>query len=344
MLPTSTTILNFHMLRRIGVRLTSAVLFLGVCAPMCAQTKTAPKSFLVEVRDHAQLHCLDWGGSKQPLLLLAGLGDTAYIYSELAPRLINSFHVYALTRRGYGESDVTKDGYSISDRVADLRDVIDKLHLAPVVLVGHSAAGDEMTAFALRYPQSIKALIYLDAAYDRADPETPPPHMDAWQKLATSLYGGMTDAESYRSLAQRREALSNLFRTEYNVKWGKALEDNLIEVSAVNVNGSVSDRTPGFVGAAIREGVKAANLHVSDVRVPALLIFARGQLADRVLPDELRPSIRRDEHDYAAYFARYEAKIGKANPNLKIIRLDTARHYFFLAEPDQTANWIRKFR
>ncbi len=332
-----------RILRAIGLGLTSAVLFLGVSANMCAQTTTPPMSMMVEVRDGAQLHCLDWGGTKQPLLLLSGLGDTAYIYSELAPRLVESFHVYALTRRGYGESDVTKDGYAIPDRVADLRDVLDKLHPGSVVLVGHSAAGDEMTAFALQYPQRIKALVYLDAAYDRADLEAPPPHMDAWQKLASYWYGGITEDESFRSLAQRRKALSNLFRSEYNVAWGKALENNLIEVSAVNVDGSVSPRTPNFVSAAIREGAKAANLHVSDVRVPALLIFARGPLADRILPDVLRESIRRDEHDYAAYFDRYEAKIRKANPNLNIIRLDSERHYFFLADPEQTANRIRDF-
>jgi pimeloyl-ACP methyl ester carboxylesterase len=143
---------NIRTLRSIGYGLISTLLFLTVCAGVCAEPAGAPKNVMVEVRGHLQLHCLEWGGAKQPLLLLAGLGDTAYIYSELAPRLTDQFHVFALTRRGYGESDVTKEGYGMSDRVADLRDVLDKLQLDRVVLVGHSAAGDEMTAFALQYP------------------------------------------------------------------------------------------------------------------------------------------------------------------------------------------------
>jgi len=332
---------NIRIQRSIGFGLAATLVFLTIRAEIRAAPASAPKRIMVEVRDHAQLHCLDWGGAKQPLLLLTGLGDTAYIYSELAPRLTGKFHVFALTRRGYGESDVTKEGYGISDRVADLREVLDKLHIDDVVLVGHSAAGDEMTAFALQYPQRIKALVYLDAAYDRADPETPQPHMDAWRKLASHLYGGITEDDSYRSLVERRKALTNLFRSEYNVEWGLALENNLIEVSAINVDGTVSNRTPGFVSAAIREGAKAAKLHVADVRVPALLIFARGPLADSVLPTELRESIRRDEHEYAAYMQRYEARIREANSALRIITLDSVRHYFFLADPEQTATWIR---
>jgi pimeloyl-ACP methyl ester carboxylesterase len=311
----------------------------------CAGARTTlprPAALFVEARDHAQLHCLDWGGAKQPLLLLAGLGDTAYIYSELAPRLTDRFHVFALTRRGYGESDVTRDGYGISDRVADLRDVLDKLHIDRVVLVGHSAAGDELTAFALQYPQRVKALVYLDAAYDRADPDAPAPHMDAWKTFASHFYG-MTEDESYRSLAQRRKALANLFRANFDVTWSAALERNLVEVSAVNVDGSVSGRTPAFVSAALAAGAKTTTLHVADVGVPALLIFARGSLADSVLTDDVRQAIRQDERDYAAYFNRYIARIRSANPALKIITLDSARHYFYLASPDQTATWIRDF-
>ena len=332
------------MLRSISIGLISSVLSLTLRTETRAQSSSTAKSMMVEVRDRANLHYLDLGGTGQPLLLLAGLGDTAYIYSELGPRLVDSFHVLAMTRRGYGESDVTKEGYGMPDRVADLRDVLDKLHIDRVVLVGHSTAGDEMTAFALQYPQRIKALVYLDAAYDRADPEAPQPHMDAWQKLAAHLYGGITDDETYRSLPQRRKALTNLFRSEYNVQWGEALENNLIEVNATNVDGSVSPRTPGFVNASIREGAKAANLHVSNIRVPALLIFAPGPLADSVLPGELRESIRRDEREYAAYFDGYVAKIRKANSNLKIVRLNSERHYFFLANSEQAANWIREFR
>lgn len=149
-----------------------------------APEASPPGSKRIEVRDNADLHFLDWGGNKQPLLLLAGLGDTAYIFTEFARQLTDNFHVIAMTRRGYGESDVTRDGYCISDRAEDIRGAMDAFKLPQAILVGHSAAGDELTAFATKYPQRIRALVYLDAAYDRGDPKTPEPHMEVWRKVS----------------------------------------------------------------------------------------------------------------------------------------------------------------
>jgi pimeloyl-ACP methyl ester carboxylesterase len=270
-----------------------------------APKMSPPGSKRIAVRDNVDLHFLDWGGNKQPLLLLAGLGDTAYIFTEFARQLTDNFHVIAMTRRGYGESDVTQDGYSISDRAEDIRGAMDALKLPQVVFVGHAAAGDELTAFAIKYPQRIRALVYLDAAYDRGDPKTPQPHIDVWRKVADKLYGGMSEDDSCCSLSARRRALSNLFKAEYGVDWNEALEDNLRETSVVNVDGTLSDRTPSFVGQAIRESNRAERLNVAAVRVPALLIFARGPLPESInLQSDERAAVRKDEQEYGEYFQK----------------------------------------
>ena len=320
------------------------LLLSSAALPSLAGPGTAPASRLLEIRDHVQLQYLDWGGQKQPVLLLAGLGDTSYIFAELAPLLSSDFRVLALTRRGYGESDVTRDGYTIADRVEDLRSFLDTLKIQRAVLVGHSAAGDELTAFALKYPERVKALIYLDAAYDRADPQTPPPHMDAWRKVATALYGGISDDDSYRSLDLRRKALSNLFRAEYGVPWGRALEENLRETIAVNVDATVSPRTPAFVGRAIQDGARTERLDVAAVRAPALLIFARGPLPRQIaLAPDLWEAVRTDEREYGIYFQHYVERIQKINPALQVKILASERHYFFLKDPGQVARSIHEF-
>jgi pimeloyl-ACP methyl ester carboxylesterase len=300
---------------------------------------------LAEIRDHVQLHYLDWGGDRRPLLLLAGLGDTAYIFAELAPHLSSDFHVLALTRRGYGESDVTVDHYSIDDRVEDIRAFLDVLGIQSVVLVGHSAAGDELTGFALKYPNRVSAMVYLDAAYDRADPAAPAPDSRTWQAVAERLYGGIPEDDSYKSFALRVKAMSSLFASDYGVGWGEALDKNLRETNVVNVDGSVSPRAPGFVSQAIREGSRQRRLDLAAIKVPALLIFARGPLPDTVtLTQEQRAAVRNDEREYARYFATYVARIEKENPSLQIKILPAARHYFFLKEPQSVATWIRQFR
>jgi pimeloyl-ACP methyl ester carboxylesterase len=95
-----------------------------------------------------RLHYLDWGGNGEAIVLLAGLGNTAHVFDDLAPRLSDQFRVYALTRRGYGQSDHPKSGCDTATLVEDLRAILDTLGIERVNLVGHSFAGDELSGFA----------------------------------------------------------------------------------------------------------------------------------------------------------------------------------------------------
>jgi len=56
----------------------------------------------VEVEPGIKMEVLEWGGSGEPLLLLAGHGYTGHVFDDFAPRLTGDFHVFALTRRGFG--------------------------------------------------------------------------------------------------------------------------------------------------------------------------------------------------------------------------------------------------
>jgi hypothetical protein len=48
---------------------------------------------IVNVADGVQLEVLDFGGSGRPIVLLAGFGNTAHVYDELAPKLTGAGHV-----------------------------------------------------------------------------------------------------------------------------------------------------------------------------------------------------------------------------------------------------------
>ena len=56
------------------------------------------------VNTPVKLEVLDWGGSGRPLVLLAGLGNTAHVFDKFAPKLTAKYHVYGITRRGFGAS------------------------------------------------------------------------------------------------------------------------------------------------------------------------------------------------------------------------------------------------
>lgn len=119
----------------------------------------------VRVDDSVQLEVLDFGGMGRPIILLAGLGNTAHVFDEFAPKLTSLGHIYAITRRGYGASSRPEEGYDVARLGEDVLAVINTLRIEKPVLIGHSLAGQEMSYLAVQHRAQIAALIYLEAAY-----------------------------------------------------------------------------------------------------------------------------------------------------------------------------------
>ena len=145
---------------------------LDVPAPKINSSSDAPsdksphKSAFVTANG-IKMNYLDWGGTGDVVILLAGLGNDAHVFDEIAPSFTDKFHVIGLTRRGFGETDRPAKGYETTTRVEDIRAFMDAMKITRAHLVGHSLAGDEMTLFATMYPQRVIKMVYLDAAYDR---------------------------------------------------------------------------------------------------------------------------------------------------------------------------------
>jgi pimeloyl-ACP methyl ester carboxylesterase len=72
----------------------------------------------VSADDNVRLEVLDWGGSGRPLVLLAGGGDTADVFDDFAPKLSAGYHVYGITRRGFGASGFSARNFG-ADRLGD---------------------------------------------------------------------------------------------------------------------------------------------------------------------------------------------------------------------------------
>lgn len=60
-----------------------------------------PFNGFVTVDPTVSLHYLDFGGEGDPVLPLAGLGNTPNVFRDLAPLLTDHYRVRALTRRGF---------------------------------------------------------------------------------------------------------------------------------------------------------------------------------------------------------------------------------------------------
>ena len=94
----------------------------------------------VTVEEDVQLEVIDWGGSGQPIVLLAGY-LTAHAFDEFAPKLTTLGHVYGITRRGLGASSRPASGYTSQRHALDILRVLDALHIDKAVFAGHSFGG-----------------------------------------------------------------------------------------------------------------------------------------------------------------------------------------------------------
>ena len=135
-------------------------------------TDTSPHSVsFVTVDREVKLEVLDWGGTGRPVVLLTGLGNTAHIFDKFAPKLTETYHVYGITRRGFGaSSSPAYDSVNYAaDRLGDdVLAVLASLKINKPVLVGHSIAGEELSSIGSRHPEKVAGLVYLDAGYSYA--------------------------------------------------------------------------------------------------------------------------------------------------------------------------------
>src|ERR1700733_3907232 len=117
----------------------------------------------VAVEENVKLEVLDWGGSGQPMIFLAGMGDTAHVFDKFAPIFCAKHHVYGITRRGFGASSkpVPENGNYMSDRLGDdVLAVMNHLKIDRPILVGHSMAGEELSSIGSRFPQKVAGLVF----------------------------------------------------------------------------------------------------------------------------------------------------------------------------------------
>ena len=230
---------------------------------------------LVTVDTDVQLEVLDWGGSGRAVLLLAGGGDTAHVFDDLAPTLAARYRVVGITRRGHPGSSAPATGYGVARLAEDVVRVMDAVGLKTAVVVGHSFGGEEMHVLGARYSSRIAGLVYVDAAFDRGDDAD----NEAFNAVAKTLPAApSTKPEDLASFAALRAYLE---------KYGGAgPEAHLRARWVANPDGTVSRYVPerAIVQALAKEmraGFKPYN--PERIRVPAVAIYALPKSADDLI-------------------------------------------------------------
>ena len=281
-----------------------------------------------------RLHYLDWGGDGPVLLFLHGLGDSPHIFDDLAPAFADRFRVLGLTRRGHGRSDKPDDGYETATLAEDVRGFLDALKIARVTLVGHSIAGDELTAFSSTYPDRVDRLIYLDAAVSRA----------AMRDVLTGTPRPLQSPADLKSYEAFRRWLA---RVGY---WSEAWEANVRETMILNESGALSGPVmPPNVSRCVMRASMEFRPDYTKITVPALSFATVGwspamDAYVRSLPRAERQGAEAFRDEKLVPFQRAEIdRFRRGVRNGRVVELPDTDHHCFIHRRDRVVRVMRSF-
>lgn len=299
--------------------------FTLLVVPGCVWSQAAvATASLVETEPGVRVEVYDWGGSGPALVLLAGLGAKGSDFASFAGALRTNFHVYSLTRRGYGRSSApepTAENYSADRLGDDVLAVIERLHIAKPLLVGHSLAGEELSSVGSRHPERVSGLVYLDAGYRYA---LSGPGLNDLQLDMITMRRYLAHALDDVNPAQGKKSV-DAFLSES--------PDFVKELQAYSHSlGQAAPRSPADVaeeekGRRTPEGraeraILDSEQRFDSVKCPMLVVFAYPHDLPATITGADRES--RERADMA--FVDQRIRLFKAQPDVKIVLLPHATH------------------
>lgn len=307
-------------------RMCGVALWLGMPAMLLSQTAAVDSSAhtqrFVTVEPGVRLEVLDWGGTGQPLVFLAGRGNTAHVFDRFAPLFGRDFRILGITRRGFGSSTRATTGYLADSLANDVLAVLDSLAIQRPVLIGHSLAGQELSSIGSRHPERIAGLVYLDAGahfafYDPAGGRAPVVLRDTQRKLLQ-----LTDPSIGMTLRDRGVLIEQLLERLPIIDRDLRLwRQELASIPDQSRIVPTPDTNP--VNRALALGQQV----FTSVRAPVLAFFA--------LPSQPPARLANDSTARATFFMIRSRELARIKafergiPGARVVILDDADHYVF---------------
>ena len=292
----------------------------------------------VDVAGDVKLEVLDWGGSGRALVLIPGLGNTAHVFDNFAPKLNGSYHVYGITRRGFGASSSPESGYGANQLGDDVLAVIDALKISKPVLAGHSLGGEELSSIGSRHPEKVSGLIYLDAGYSYA--------FDNGKGMTTEAQSGamknppppgpMPLAADRASFAALRDWLERNNGTAFP-------ESEVRQLFAPTPDGGVGlPRTRPKVPQEIQAGFTK----YTEIHAPILAIFAIPHSDPPWLAtakDDVREKTKAFNEPFSLLAEKQVKAFEEGLPSAHVVRIANANHYVFMSNEAEVLREMRTF-
>lgn len=302
------------------------VLVVGLRARDSWRDPSPHKILFVEVQPGVRLEVFDWGGTGEPVFLLAGHGDTGHVFDNFGPRLAQHYHVLAITRRGFGASSQPKDGYDFARMTQDIVAVADSLKIRQFDVLGHSIAGEEINRLAQMFPERVHKLVYLEAAYDRVESE----RMEAGFHLPHPL-----EQPSEADLSSPQALTAYLGKTEC-----PGMPEAEVRATRIFGDGGHYLRpvTPNWIVSKVANAVEHPSY--KDIRSPALAIYAVKETPAQFFPAygesdaEMQEAMKGIFVRESSFQKQQREKFRNEVPNAKVIDIPGANHYVFISNQE----------
>jgi pyruvate dehydrogenase E2 component (dihydrolipoamide acetyltransferase) len=236
-------------------------------AAAVAASAAAPRTEVVELADGTKIAALLAGppDAAESIVFLHGLGGTQSTWASVLGAFAETYRIAAVDLPGHGASDKPSPDstdYSIAGIAAKIGELLEKLELAPAVLIGHSLGGATALQLALDRPKLVRALALINSA-----------------ALGSEINGELLDrVESEPSRDEARRLLELFFQDRRFV-----LERGIDEMHAARNAPGADDAVKTIAGNAFTR--RGQNLVLTDrlgeLDVSLLIIW--GEL-DRVIP------------------------------------------------------------
>lgn len=288
----------------------------------CSRAAMGTDAFCV-ASDGTRIAYVDWGGEGPAIVLLAGLGNSARIFDDIAPQLARGHRVIAITRRGYGRSgDAATGDYGNARLVGDILDVMDGLGIERASFIGHSLAGGELATLGAGHADRVARLIYLDAAYDRSPV---PAIMAGLPPIPGPTPADLTDLST---MTKWREGALGVR--------SPAIGADLAAVMRQTPDG-LKGRTPPDIAGAILRGDMASPPRYAQIQAPSLALYSSKDVAEQV-PAGAGAATRRAVIDYSLghirpWMLREKARFQAQQRCGVAYEPGKSGHYLFLERP-----------
>lgn len=165
----------------------------------------------------------DSGGDGTPIVFLHGFLFDQSMFDAQVKALAPKYRCIRFDARAFGQTEWDGKAFSLHDTAADCIGLLDHLGIQQAVIAGMSQGGYATVRIAVKYPQRVKALIFL-STYNGIDAED-----------VKSVYRSMRDVWEKEGPANLLPTYLNLFigsdpelRAHWEAKWSVIDKQNII--------------------------------------------------------------------------------------------------------------------